>query len=269
MAVPVLALNYEGEDFCQDSPAWPDGTYLGQMHPYHSDFYRGYAERRGWDPCATWATDQRNSAIRGLRELGYTVQESRVVAPFNLTDPFTATLLWVHDGDTLNVDRYGAREAIRLHNVSAEELGKAGGDSAKRALEDLVGEPGNTLRVLPCYQFKAREPGKGVIFETRAQGRLVAQVFVDGASVNDAMVAAGYSGDGIGADKDFGECRPAKAVPTATPAAQPSALDLYDDNGNGRISCAEARAHGIAPVRRGHPAYEYMNDPDGDGVVCE
>ena len=69
----VFALNYDGEDFCQDSPAWPNGTYLGQMHPYHSDFYRGYAERRGWDPCTTWATDQRNSAIRGLRELGYTV----------------------------------------------------------------------------------------------------------------------------------------------------------------------------------------------------
>lgn len=54
----VFALNYEGENFCQDSPAWPNGTYLGQMHPYHSDFYRGYAERRGWDPCTTWATDQ-------------------------------------------------------------------------------------------------------------------------------------------------------------------------------------------------------------------
>ena len=48
-----------------------------------------------------------------------------------------------------------------------------------------------------------------------------------------------------------------------------SALDLYDDNGNGRITCAEARAHGIAPVERGHPAYEYMRDGDGDGVVCE
>ena len=69
----VLALNYEGEDFCQDTPAWPNGTYLGQMHPFHSDFYRGYAERRDWDPCTTWALDQRNSAIRGLRELGYTV----------------------------------------------------------------------------------------------------------------------------------------------------------------------------------------------------
>ena len=48
-----------------------------------------------------------------------------------------------------------------------------------------------------------------------------------------------------------------------------TALQQYDDNGNGRITCAEARRHGIAPVRRGHPAYPYMRDGDSDGVVCE
>lgn len=47
------------------------------------------------------------------------------------------------------------------------------------------------------------------------------------------------------------------------------ALRLYDDNRNGRITCAEARRHGIAPVPRDHPAYPYMRDGDGDGVVCE
>ena len=65
--------------------------------------------------------------------------------------------------------------------------------------------------------------------------------------------------------------------PATTPAATPipndvpevDALAMYDDNDNGRITCAEARAHGIAPVRRGHPAYQYMRDADGDGVVCE
>ena len=66
---------------------------------------------------------------------------------------------------------------------------------------------------------------------------------------------------------------------TTAPAAESSqgadsqagvdALSLYDDNDNGRITCAEARAHGIAPVRSGHPAYEYMNDSDKEGVVCE
>ena len=46
-------------------------------------------------------------------------------------------------------------------------------------------------------------------------------------------------------------------------------LARYDDDGNGRISCKEARRHGIAPVHRSHPAYQYMRDGDGDGVVCE
>jgi hypothetical protein len=49
----------------------------------------------------------------------------------------------------------------------------------------------------------------------------------------------------------------------------PVGVAQWDDNGNGRITCAEARRHGIAPVRRGHPAYRYMNDRDNDGVVCE
>ena len=67
----------------------------------------------------------------------------------------------------------------------------------------------------------------------------------------------------------------ATATPTPTAAATPTqsphvdALALWDDNGNGRITCAEARGHGIAPVHRGHPAYQYMRDADGDGVVCE
>ena len=65
----------------------------------------------------------------------------------------------------------------------------------------------------------------------------------------------------------------AAAAPKA-PRSVPSsgttdALRLWDDNGNGRITCREARRHGIAPVSRGHPAYPFMRDGDGDGVVCE
>ena len=56
---------------------------------------------------------------------------------------------------------------------------------------------------------------------------------------------------------------------TANAADGTDALALYDDNRNGRITCAEARRHGIAPVPRSHPAYRYMRDGDGDGVVCE
>ena len=59
------------------------------------------------------------------------------------------------------------------------------------------------------------------------------------------------------------------AAPRDTAAASSDALRLYDDNRNGRITCKEARRHGIAPVPRSHPAYRFMRDADGDGVVCE
>lgn len=65
--------NYPGETYCQWEPAWPGGTYLGQMHRYHVDHYIQHARNRGWDVCETWAADQRQSAITGLRALGYTV----------------------------------------------------------------------------------------------------------------------------------------------------------------------------------------------------
>ena len=55
----------------------------------------------------------------------------------------------------------------------------------------------------------------------------------------------------------------------SAPAGGDDALALYDDNGNGMITCAEARRHGIAPVPRSHLAYRYMRDADADGVVCE
>ena len=62
----------------------------------------------------------------------------------------------------------------------------------------------------------------------------------------------------------------ASGVVTApVPAADDGPLARYDDNRNGRITCKEARRHGIAPVPRAHPAYRYMRDGDGDGIVCE
>ncbi|MCY4259112.1 MAG: excalibur calcium-binding domain-containing protein [Rhodobacteraceae bacterium] len=59
--------------------------------------------------------------------------------------------------------------------------------------------------------------------------------------------------------------------PSTTPAQDENddVLVRYDDNRNGRITCKEARRHGIAPVHHEHPAYRYMRDGDGDGVVCE
>ncbi|MCY4465497.1 MAG: DUF1524 domain-containing protein [Chloroflexi bacterium] len=81
--------------------------------------------------------------------------------------------------------------------------------------------------------------------------------------------------------------KPAVVVPTAQPVVsqpvvqqpqapvqqpqQPSVpnLESVDSNGNGRITCAEARAAGLPiPVRQGHWAYPYMRDSNNDGMVC-
>ena len=73
--------------------------------------------------------------------------------------------------------------------------------------------------------------------------------------------------------RTVGTTEPSSATSTDSPKdsspGDVDALRLWDDNGNGRITCAEARGHGIAPVPRGHPAYPFMRDGDGDGVVCE
>jgi hypothetical protein len=70
----ALADNYDGEQFCRNTLAWPGGSYLGQMHRIHVDNYLGFAAANQLEPCQKWAEDQRESAIRGLRDLGFLVR---------------------------------------------------------------------------------------------------------------------------------------------------------------------------------------------------
>ena len=55
--------------------------------------------------------------------------------------------------------------------------------------------------------------------------------------------------------------------PPPRPASE--ALARWADHGTGRMTCAEARRPGTAPVRRDHPANPHMRDADNDGIVCE
>ena len=66
-----------------------------------------------------------------------------------------------------------------------------------------------------------------------------------------------------------GQAQTAEPTAGAGAARTDDALTRWDTNGNGRITCKEARQHGITPVHREHPAYRFMRDRDGDGVVCE
>ncbi len=109
----------------------------------------------------------------------------------------------------------------------------------------------------------------------RYGGRVLAQVHLEsGEDLADLLITNGFGRAYEGGERQ-GWCGEGQLPPVPEPDAETTIVDpnhplaLYDDNGNGRISCAEARAHGIAPVYAGHPAYPYMNDGDGDGVDCE
>ena len=93
----------------------------------------------------------------------------------------------------------------------------------------------------------------------RAEANAVESVLSQCDSTEMAMVECGTVADPM--------ARPVR--PPAPSDNNVDALARWDDNGNGQITCAEARRHGIAPVPKGHPAYPYMRDGDGDGLVCE
>ena len=78
------------------------------------------------------------------------------------------------------------------------------------------------------------------------------------------VVAAAVAGAAYLVRKEWDNRRLRQAA-----ASQVPVLQRYDDNGNGRISCREARRHGIAPAAREHPAYPYIRDLDRDGIACE
>ena len=105
-------------------------------------------------------------------------------------------------------------------------------------------------------------------------GRIVADVQLEsGENLADLLIANDYGRRYDGGARESW-CDGPISLPRET--SSNSRLDdssyplrLYDDNGNGRISCAEAQRHGIVPVYSWHPAYPYMTDRDGDGVICE
>lgn len=84
----------------------------------------------------------------------------------------------------------------------------------------------------------------------------------------------GLNAEGCHNDRKNGgyHCHRAPAAPRTnasqiTPQRGTSKLDR-DSNGAYR-NCAEARAAGAAPVRRGDPGYGPHLDRDNDGVGCE
>ncbi len=181
-------------------------------------------------------------------------------------------IIRVIDGDTVEVAASCRRFTVRLMGIDAPEVSSAAGNCSRDwARLHLSDDP-----------ITWRPVGIGVY------GRFLGEVYLqDGTFINADIVRQGYARadtrypyhglDGLlqlelGARNAglgiWGECAEASAR-AQTNRELPPEVAKYDDNENGRITCAEARNHRIAPVRREDPAYRYMRDGDGDGVVCD
>ena len=120
----------------------------------------------------------------------------------------------------------------------------------------------------------------GYSLDAAEQWRLIGVGAAGLALVFSAGLWTGSDGEG-GTERgntDSGYEAPAEPAPPDPPWYYGEEPDMgrraepperIDTDGNGRITCREARAAGIAPVHRDDPAYAWMRDGDGDGVVCE
>ena len=88
--------------------------------------------------------------------------------------PYQATVVAVHDGDTITV-RSDITTKIRLFGIDAPELKQPHGQASKQALSGLVF--GKTVTVTPANKDR--------------YGRTVAQIKADGVDVNNKMVELG------------------------------------------------------------------------------
>ena len=189
------------------------------------------------------------------------------VATTSLAADYPWPVVRVIDGDTVAVDASAdmppelANLSVRLGGIDTPEKGRR----AKCAAERQAGQAATAFTMAAiedARQVLVRDPKWG-----KYGGRVLADLILDGRSLASDLIAAGHARPYDGGRR-AGWCE-AVALPSSPKDSNASALALYDDNGNGRITCNEARAHGIAPVRRDHPAYPYMLDRDGDGIVCE
>jgi endonuclease YncB( thermonuclease family) len=90
-----------------------------------------------------------------------------------------ATVIRVHDGDTLNVDVQGEMVTLRLYGIDAPESGQDGNVAASRFLRRLVLEHPVEIKVMETNRLK--QTSAIVVREGKES------------SVNAAMVANGYA----------------------------------------------------------------------------
>lgn len=200
-----------------------------------------------------------------------------------------AEVTHVVDGDTLDVRfQDGTEERIRLLLVDTPEtvdprrpVQPFGPEASAFAKETLLGR---SVEV------------ELDVSERDRYGRLLAYIWIDGELFNELLIDAGLARvayvfepnvkyvDRLRAAQDDARKREAgiwsiENYATEDGYREEAAAEAGDANdaGNAEASdeepyyarCADARAAGVAPIRRGEPGYRPGLDGDGDGIACE
>lgn len=154
---------------------------------------------------------------------------------------FSGPVTYIGDGDSLCVALGGDQSSwveVRLSDFNAPELAAPGGADARAALEAVA-----------LWKRASCTAGQ------RTHDRVAAQCSIDGRSIASSLRASGVKEGGNGRKP-------------STAAALPAISTGFGAGGAFR-NCAEARAAGAAPLRRGQPGYGAHMDGDGDGIACE
>ena len=153
---------------------------------------------------------------------------------------FSGPVAFVIDGDSFCVAVGPGHDQwveVRAADFFAPEIGEANGARAKAALERIA-----LGKQAVCYA------------NVRTYDRIAAQCSIGGQAIGDLMRRAGVAEGGRGLER-AGARNPWAPAPSS--------------EAGGYSSCAEARAAGAAPMRRGDPGYSPRLDRDGDGIACE
>ncbi len=238
---------------------------------------KGRADRTGYDRerfGAAWLDADRNGCDTRNDVLAAHLTDVRtkpgtrdcVVAAGTLADPYTGrTIAFVRGpGNGVDVDHVVALANAWVTGASAWPL---------RQRAALANDP---LNLLPVDASANRAKGDGDAATWLPPRKAFRCAYV----ARQVAVKAKYGLWVTPAERDavarvLGACpdEPLPPDPTAAPVLVPLRLDEPDTapaGGDVRFeSCADARAAGAAPVRRGDPGYGPHLDRDGDGSACE
>jgi micrococcal nuclease len=219
-----------------------------------------------------------------------TITAAAILLPFAFASPaeahagvpkgtVAARIANIVDGDTIDVMRAGKKIRVQLLEVDTPERGQCWHNTATQRTKALL-PIGKTAYLLADKAAKDR------------YGRWLYYVWsAEGVHVNRNLVRYGYGKAVLYKPNDkyikvfkaeqakakaenlriwSGKCDRTGTTPTPTPTPTPTKSDPPAGTDPRYRTCAEANAAGHGPYRQGvDPEYDWYQDRDGDGLVCE